>query len=1194
MHTLHICLLGDFRLLYGNDPLTTVNTPRLQTLFAYLLLHRQAPQARQYLAFQFWPDSSEKQAHTNLRKLLFQLRNALPDADRFLTQDHLSVQWRPSAPYTLDVDELTQLLTHVGSNGKATPHAHYTAHYDELARVATLYQGELLPSCFDEWILPVRQQLHRDVMQALEQLINLSEHQREYHAGIRYAQRLLGLDPLHEVAYRRLMQLHALNGDRAAALHNYHTCVTVLQQELGVEPDEETQGLYEQLLHHDSQPVPTVAAIPVAEAPFVGRQAEWAVLLTAWRHAQRGNAHFVSIAGEAGIGKTRLTEELITWASTQGARVARTRSYEAEGGLAYAPVTEWLRADAMKAGLKKLDKAWLSEVARLLPELLTERTDLTPPPSLTEAWQRQRFFEAITRAILAEKGPLLLVIDDLQWCDQETIAWLRFLLRYDPRARLLVVGTWRSEAVNAAHPVQTLLRDLSSANQLTSIELAMLTQQETVALAHHIAEQQLAVLETEQLYQMTEGHPLFVIEMLRAVGREGAMGSEGIGEWGSRGAFTPTLLPTKVQNVIESRLTQLSAPARELAGLAATIGRHFTFAVIAHASQTSEDALVQALDELWQRRIVREQGVDAYDFSHDRIREVAYQGLSQVRRRLLHRRVAEALEAVYATTLDEISGQLAAHYEQTASLTKARKYWQRAGLRAAAHFANDEAILHFTKALTLTPQEEHQERFELLVQRFSIYTLHGHPELRLADLMAIQQTAQEILAQDAVQAGPTIRSVMLLGRYYQDTGEPEQAVSHMQQAITLAQTHGERRLEARAWSWLGHAFFGQAKLEAARAALHQAIECATGADLYDVEAKAYEFLAAVSMFSGAKAGVIEEYLQEAVARFQRINDKQGIGSVFNKLGYLLVAQGEDTQGEDAYDRARRYYEQGLQVSQAIGDRGAESNIFRNLGVLFTYTGDYAQALHYLWAALDLDRQRKDIDAEGTVLNYLAGAYLQMGDYAHAQQLQTTALKALNQSKAGGWICKAWSELSLLHWLQGEYLLAYETAAQAYILAQEVGDRRQIGYALTRRGRALNGLNRYREADVALQEAYALHCDLEQTNRSMEPLAGLAESAHQQNHLPQALCYVEQILTHLQTHQLDRTDEALHVYMSCYRVMKTENDPHAGTLLQLAYKQLQQRASSLETESARTLFWSVPLHSEVLTTMQNPRTTPTTR
>lgn len=301
MCVLHIDLLGEFRLRYGDELVTRVNTPRLQSLLTYLLLLRQAPQSRQHIAFQFWPDSSEKQAHTNLRKLLFQLRNALPNPDQFLTQDHLIVQWRPDAPYTLDVAELQIPLARcLTTNGKPSAQANP----DDLTKVVNLYRGELLPGCFDEWLLPLRQQLQRDVMVAIEQLIQLSEHQREYRAGIRYAQRLLGLDPLHEGAYRRLMQLHALNGDRAAALHDYHTCATILQQELGVEPDEETRTLYQRLLKLDGQPMPQPA--PLVDAPLVGRATAWRTLLAAWRGAQRGQAHFVSIAGEAGMGKTRL------------------------------------------------------------------------------------------------------------------------------------------------------------------------------------------------------------------------------------------------------------------------------------------------------------------------------------------------------------------------------------------------------------------------------------------------------------------------------------------------------------------------------------------------------------------------------------------------------------------------------------------------------------------------------------------------------------------------------------------------------------------------------------------------------------------------------------------------------------------------------------------------------------------------
>jgi len=568
MHTLQICLLGNFQLLYANQVLTSVNTPRLQALLVYLLLHRQAPQSRQHIAFQFWPDSSEKQAHTNLRKLLFQLRNALPDPDRFLAQDHLTVQWRADAPYRLDVAELTDWLARCRNpNGKPI-----AAQVDELTRVAEIYQGELLPSCLDEWLLPVRQQLQRAVMGALEQLISLSEHQREYQAGIRYAQRLLGLDPLHETGYRRLMQLHAYNGDRAAALHNYHTCATILQRELGVDPDEETRSLYEQLLKQDHPRGAASAPLTLSATPLVGRQSEWAVLVAAWRRAQHGEAHFVALAGETGMGKSRLAEELVNWVRAQGGGVAQSRSYEAEGGLVYTPVVEWLRSPRLQPLLAKLDKPWLSEVARLLPELLAAHPGLAQPGPLSEAWERQRFCEALARAVLLDKGPLLLVIDDLQWCDGETLAWLRYLLRYAPQARLLLVGTWRSEVVDERHPLSVLLRDLHRANQITTLELPPLSVAEAIDLAQRVAERTLTPDEAEQLAQATEGHPLFIVETVRA------------GDWRQpqhrHAAASCQALPPKIQATIQGRLAQLSAPAREVAGLAATIGRQFSFAVL--------------------------------------------------------------------------------------------------------------------------------------------------------------------------------------------------------------------------------------------------------------------------------------------------------------------------------------------------------------------------------------------------------------------------------------------------------------------------------------------------------------------------------------------------------------------------------------------------------------------------------------
>jgi hypothetical protein len=145
--------------------------------------------------------------------------------------------------------------------------------------------------------------------------------------------------------------------------------------------------------------------------------------------------------------------------------------------------------------LAHLDKIWLSEIARLLPELLTQQSTLPPPGPFTEYWQSQRFFEALARGFLAGQAPLLLLIDDLQWCDQETLEWLHFLLRFAPKAKLLVLGTARSEELNANAPLLTLVRALQRVNQLHEFTLAPLDAAEVAKLAITIGERELVVAE---------------------------------------------------------------------------------------------------------------------------------------------------------------------------------------------------------------------------------------------------------------------------------------------------------------------------------------------------------------------------------------------------------------------------------------------------------------------------------------------------------------------------------------------------------------------------------------------------------------------------------------------------------------------------------------------------------------------------
>ena len=701
MPTLHLRLLGDFSLLYNDQQVTSLNTMRLQSLLTYLVLHRDVPQQRQHLAFLFWPDTTEAQARNNLRQVLHQLRQVFPAVEHFLSADTHMLHWHPVTPFHLDVAEFEQALTLADAATRRNDQRTLQA---ALEQADSLYRGELLPGCYDEWILPERERLRHHHRQALEQLLRLFEAQGDIVTAIRYAQRLLGLDPLSEDLYRRLMRLFALNNDRASALHVYHTCVTTLQREMGVDPDPATRETYERLLQQETPTIHPIVHQPLPAAPpmLIGRQHEWKRLHDAWQHEILAEPHFVLVTGEAGVGKSRLTEEFLLWVGQQGAVTAKARSYAAEGQLSLAPVTEWLRSEGLRAPLRQLDKVWLTEVARILPELLAEQPALPHYEPVTEYGQRQRFFEALARAILLAPQPLLLLLDDVQWCDQETIAWLHFLLRFDPTARLLVVGCAREEELPPQHPLHTFLLHLRSTMRVTDIPLEPLDAAETAKLASQVASRELDLDEGLHLYHETGGYPLFVVETVRAnLGRVSARPPEA-----DRSQRQPPLdntrtLPPRVHAVLIGRLLQLSASARAFVELAATIGREFTLDLLSTAGNIDAESAVRALDELWHKRIVREHGANSYDFTHDKLREVAYAEISAPQRRMLHRRVAQALEAMSSSDLDAVSGQLASHYERAGMIEQALLYYQSAAAMAQRLYANEDAISLLSRSLEL-------------------------------------------------------------------------------------------------------------------------------------------------------------------------------------------------------------------------------------------------------------------------------------------------------------------------------------------------------------------------------------------------------------------------------------------------------------------------------------------------------------
>ena len=717
-----VSLLGGFSVRIGGQPIGNHwRLRKAKTLVKLLALAPGHRLHRDLVADMLWPGVEPQVAANNLHQVLHNIRRMIGPTSIALSDD--VIRLGPTGGLSIDVDLFEQ----------AAATARRSADVPALKHALQLWTGPLLlEDQYAGWADAHRERL-TEIHAAVVSLLGSKLLERgEQEAALAVVEPLAVTRPLDEHLHRVLVEVLAGLGRRWEAIEAYERLRDALDASYAAEPEPQTKALYRRLLAGtQKRPGPSMQ-------PLVGRQSEWKRLLSSWQHAKAGESHLFLISGEAGIGKTRLAEELLTWADQQGIVTARARTYGAEGRLALAPVTEWLRSETIRQSLGKLADVWLTETARLLPELLDERPHLPRPAPMTELGNRQRFFEALSQCVLTAPQPSLLVIDDLQWCDQETLQWLHFLLRFEPKKRLLIMSTARPEELVAGHPVAEWLVQLRSEGRVVELALDPLNASETAQLAAQVTKRELDDESALGLYHETEGNPLFVVEMANAGLSKAARerGIEGLARYAPQ--LSTANLPPRMHAVIAGRLAQLSPGAHELAGLAATIGRVFTVEILRKASGTDADSLTDQLDELWQRRLVRAAPQsDSFDFSHDKIRDVAYAELSPIKQRHWHLRAAEALEEIHAAKLDPVSAQLAAHYERAGETVRAIPFYQRAAEVAQRVYAHEEAISLLRRGLWLLqnlPDQTRREEQQLNLLRLLSLALvatrgYGAPEV---------------------------------------------------------------------------------------------------------------------------------------------------------------------------------------------------------------------------------------------------------------------------------------------------------------------------------------------------------------------------------------------------------------------------------------------------------------------------------
>jgi DNA-binding SARP family transcriptional activator len=1026
MQTLWVQLLGNFALTYRDKLFKSLTAPRLQTLLAYLVLHAGTPQPRRQIAFLFWPDSDESQSRTNLRKLIYDLRQTWEQVDEVLDLDGPELSWREDVDLHSDVEAFTRLA----SQSDSIP---------DLKNALELYQGDLLPNCYDDWVLAERQQLQQLYLQALDNLVERLEGERDYTTAIRYAQRYLQHAPLQEETYRRLMRLYALNDDRAGVVRTYHACATALQRELQVEPSQPTQEIYNRLLNL-SKPA---SLLPPVTPKLTGRSAEWAQLQSAWGKAQEGHPYWVVLSGDEGVGKTRLAEELVNWAAKQGLPVASAKCYPLDQDAAYNPVAALLRARPLPG----LNKIWLGEIARLLPEILVDHPQVAPPEPIEQPWQQQRFHEALARAILSAQ-PLLMFIDNLHWIDPHSLEWLGYLTQYDPQARLLIVATLRKAKLESNPPLAALLPALERAGQLTEVQLEPLSQSETGELAAQVFQESLDPQRTADLYQNTGGNPFYALESLRAV-QAGPAGD-------------PAAPPgTRLLDPLANRLQELSPRARQLSALAATLGRAMSTGMLKQLDPDVSEAFIESLNELWQGQVLREHASDAYTFSHETLGDLAYSNLSESQRRGLHRKVAQALESSLEGDLDLVSGEIAFHYEQAGDLERAAEFYIRAGDAAMQVYAHQAAINDYQRALALPPA---QENTALMLKLGRLWERGGDHELA----EAIYRQAVHVSESLGDQTAKAL-ALLSLGELPQKSGALDQAAETLEAALAAFESSGDRQGLARVLAIQGRIAFRRLDIPTALGCFQRQREIAGEIDDPALLAAANGGLGQIQLQQGdLRAALVSFQTQLDLTR--ESGDPAARLSALSNLGGAYLARGEIPLALDTFN-------QELQAALGSGDRLGQARALTDLGDTYLKGGDLAKAFdHYLHAAdralgdqpllvralgglgriyrergeselalrclgrsLQLALPLRDLHALLDRLGDIAGVYAQKEQYPRADQLLERVIDGYSAASLALPLCRALIQSIRLQIRLGHYAQAMGQNRRLVALARGIQD-----------------------------------------------------------------------------------------------------------------------------------------------------------
>ena len=733
---------------------------------------------------------------------------------------------------------------------------------------------------------------------------------------------------------------------------------------------------------------------------MIGRAEPTATLNRCLELTQAAHGNTLLIAGEAGIGKSRFATEAKAHARVLGMQAVQGNCFESDRVFPYAPLIDLLRDlldNRPLPDVAELLGAAAPDLVKLSPEISARLPGVIPAPSATPEMEKRRLFHALSQTLIrvAEEQPLLVVIEDVHWCDDNTLdfllAWARVAVTYP----VLVMLTFRSDEIQDS--LSRFLATLARLRLATEMELERLSVGEIDAMlrAMFALPGPIQAEFLHQLYGLSEGNPFFTEEIINALIAAGE-----ITITKARWERTPTheiRLPRSVSDAVLRRSKQLSLPARDLLAVAAVAGRRFDFTLLETVTAHDETQLLHLIKELLRAQLVVEESADQFAFRHALTQQVIYLDLLAHERATLHRVIAYQMEQVFATTLEGHLEDLARHFYEAGAWTKALEYATRAGAKAQTLYAPRAAIEHYTHAMSAAQHLGQPSSHELLQARGQAYEMLGDFPRAQADFEGA--LAQADLEQDLPSKWNALVCLGMLwaGRDYQKTGK------YYRQAFTLAETMADQTLLARSLNRIGNWYANHDDPIEAQRHHQQALTLMEASDDQSGIAETCDFLGMAYML-GSDLIQSAWYYQRVIPLFRDTNERPGLSSSLACLGVCTLAyQCSVLTPSRPLAASQGYCEEALRIAHAIGYRPGEAYAYFCLGCVLGPQGKWEAAQQAMQNSLAIAEEIEHQQWTCAALTGLTCVYDDLLDFDSARRYGERALELARVLDSTHWI-----------------------------------------------------------------------------------------------------------------------------------------------------------------------------------------------